>query len=156
MSSDGGSVFPGGKQGLLAELLAALLAQPEQPGRDEAAAFIGAAIMLGGGSPSLPPAVQQAADQRQQEFLDNPFRSKPVGQYTASEELKLIFKRDRFLQQPFGISAFRYDKDSPNYGHGSAAYDFPAEEILPAVRIAEALMQRPALLAAYEKYLRIG
>ncbi len=136
------AVYPGGKQAYLRVLLAAVEAQPAEAARDEACAFLAAALKLGGDPATVEPAVQAVVDQELQSFEAQPQYSKPVGFYTESEELKRIFRRDRLLQQPFG---------STPYAGGCYA----KRELAAIIVIARAVKASPALLDAYTKYLRL-
>jgi len=155
---DGGSIYPGGKQNFLLALVDAL--NPLLPGRSEKQGqvdtfdFTIAAYDLG-----LEPDnylehgrhVGCSTVSRKKEFLAHPFRSKPVGLYTQTERLRQVFRRDRFLQQPFGLEEL-----NPGVTRFDPAYDFPHDKLIVAVRIAEALKQDPQLLKAYTDYLRLG
>jgi hypothetical protein len=151
--SGGGNIFPGGKQGFLRALLAELLAQPDKPGRDEAAEVIAAALSLGGDDPlrgagALPATLQSAAAKRIERFQANPLSAKPIGIYGESPLLGRIFQRDRFLQAPFGTKLWS--------SRFSRVANYPREGLLPAVRMAQALKAKPELLAAYTQFLRLG
>jgi hypothetical protein len=141
---EGSSIFPGGKQGFLSALLDEVLKQPEAPARDEAAAYVAAAIQLGGGKTDIPEAVQQLAQSFVDVFLRSPLNSKPVGFYTKTETLKDIFRRDRFLQQSLGRRSLNVTAPES---------DLSDMTRLPAmIRLAEALLKRPDLLDAYSRF----
>lgn len=89
--------FPAKKE-LLVRLLQALAADSERT----AAAILTAAARLGGQEPQVSTEVAHEAEKLQQEFLADELRSKPLGFYTWSEDLKRIFQRDRMLQTQIG------------------------------------------------------
>ncbi len=70
------------------------------PESDDAMAYLGAALELGGGTAAVPSEVTPKVAARKNEFLANPSVSKPFGFYTWSNELKAIWQQDRLLQQP--------------------------------------------------------
>ncbi len=145
---DGSKIFPGGKQGLLAALLEEVLKQPEQPGRNEAAAYLAAAIELGGGQPEVPTTIADQVQTHLEVFMSDPFYCKPVGFYTESETLRQIFRRDRFLQKPFGTQFWA----EPDLDGGF----YLKEGLFPVVRMAEALLARPDLLQAYSTFRELA
>ncbi|MDQ1256470.1 MAG: hypothetical protein QG656_1066, partial [Candidatus Hydrogenedentes bacterium] len=98
--------------------------------RDEAIAYVAAALELGGVE-RLPLPANAAALQRTYvaNFLNAPIDSKPVGFYTQSPDLEKIFRQDRFCQRPIS---------------------------LPAARVmAQTLFADPALLAQYRAVLAL-
>lgn len=142
----GSSIFPGGKQGFLRRLLEELLKTPDAPGRPEAAAYLAAAIELGGGRPMAPTEVESKAALYKARFLNDPGISKPVGFYATSDTSNKIFQRDRFLQKPFGLKS-RRNQDITLESHAPEP-----EGLLPMIRIAEVLQKNPMLLEAYGKF----
>ncbi|MFC1705498.1 hypothetical protein ACFL59_01595 [Planctomycetota bacterium] len=83
-----------GKSELLSALAKALaIPQSGEPGQ-----VLLASAQLGGLSPSMPASLREGVDQVIEGFLANPLRSKPIGFYTWSEELRGIFWQDRMLQ----------------------------------------------------------
>jgi hypothetical protein len=143
---DGSSIFPGGRQGFLNALLAEVLNGPEAPGRDTAAAYLSAAIELGGGQPDVPSAIGRITASYVRLFMDDARNSKPVGFYTRSEVLKKVFYRDRFLQKPF----------SKKFGEEKGVGFYTREGLYPVVRMGEALLRRPDLLGAYTRFRRLA
>ncbi|HVJ19892.1 MAG TPA: hypothetical protein VM686_30970 [Polyangiaceae bacterium] len=91
---------------LLAELVtrAASGAAGERTLANEAAADIGAALLLAGEDPDVSASQLDAAQSRADAFVDDGLFAKPIGFYTWTPELERIFTRDRWLQrqQPFG------------------------------------------------------
>ena len=148
---DGGGVYRGGKQGLLKDLLDEVLSAPADDARDEAAAFLAAALDVGGTQVKLPPGLSDEARKVRDRFLENPFNCKPVGIYTQTDTLKQIFQRDRLLQQPFNSRGFTGAAED-----GTGAHKYPGRSLGAAIRIAEALDRRPELLAAYGTFLGLG
>lgn len=142
------SIFPGGKQGFLSFLLEELLKGPEAPGKEEAAAYLMAAIKLGGGHPEVAKAYSDKAQSYVDAFLANARNSKPVGFYTESEVLQDVFYRDRFLQKPFGtkFSAHRTPESSV----------YCREGLFPVIRLAETLLKNPELMIAYGKFRELA
>lgn len=127
--STGSSIFPGGKQALLEVLLKEVLKRND-PGRNEAAAYLAAAIELGGGRPDVSRAVKDKAQAQVQLFLKQPARSEPIGFYTQSATLEHVFRRDRFLADSTGQN----------------------KRITLFIPIALALGERPDLLRAYNGF----
>ena len=142
---DGSSIFPGGKQGFLKTLLEEVMNGPEAPGRDTAAAYLTVAIELGGGQPDVPRAIRDIAASYVQVFMKYPRNSRPVGFHTRTEVLERVFRRDRFLQKPFGTK-FK--------GKGVGFYT--KEGLYPVVRMAEALVRMPDLLKAYSRFRELA
>ncbi len=62
------------------------------------------ALVLGGGKAEVMPSIRKASTDSIKMFFKDELRSKPVGFYTWSEELKRIFKQDRFLQKSISDS----------------------------------------------------
>jgi hypothetical protein len=102
---DGVSAGFGGKRKLLGDILSALqAARPSatpvaQSVLDSAAAFVGAALILAGASPTVPAPVLADAQDRAAKFQTPSVDSKPIGFYTWTPALQAIFTQDRFLQQ---------------------------------------------------------
>jgi hypothetical protein len=63
-------------------------------------------------SGKVPPDVVKLADKRIADFQNNLLYSKPLGFYTLSPELSLIFTRDRFLQQKLGNADLANEADT--------------------------------------------
>jgi hypothetical protein len=145
---DNAAIFQGGKQGFLKALLAKLQDAGEKPGLDNAAAYIAAAIILGGDDPSVSGKIKKDADEFIRSFESDALRAKPIGFYTWNEKLQRIFLRDRFLQKPFGEI---YEKD----GFLSKGFYAP-EPFTPLIRIAETLRDNPELLNAYSSFHKIN
>lgn len=110
-----------GKYALLHGLLAHL------KGEGEARATLDAASSLGGEHPCSPGRATAIRDA----FLRDPFRSKPLGFYSWSDELSRLFRQDRLLQSDL-----------------SAAPDLGA--------VVDALRGDPRLRADYEASLRLS
>ena len=125
------TIYPGGKQGFLKELLKELLRKPEAPGTPEAAGYIATAIELGGDTAIVPADIKPLMIEYKKGFLEKPLKSKPIGFYTKSKTLQNIFRRDRFLQKEF-------------------------RNILPMIRIAEVLDKDPKLQEAYNKFSQLA
>jgi hypothetical protein len=143
--STGSQIYSGGKQGLLKALANELLRQPPARSRDEAAAYLAAAYILGGGEiqgnwSNLSTLI---ADETAR-FESGPFNAKPVGLFAEDEQLAAIFKRDRYLQQPFGGAIWGARERGPN--------SYPLRPIEPMLRIAEMLQANPDMLAAYHQF----
>ena len=97
-----------GKSRLLEKLLAQLLTTrkhyPTLQGLDTAIIYVGAAHRLGGGeAPEFPKTLEQAIRNAIQHFHSDPTKSKVVGFWTSTPELKTIFLQDRFLAQGFTL-----------------------------------------------------
>jgi hypothetical protein len=90
-----GTVTP--KREILVEALDHLLAN-RSAAADEASCWVAAALRLGGAQASLPSDLEGRAQEHIDAFLADTAESKPIGFYTWSEELQLIWKQDRFLQ----------------------------------------------------------
>lgn len=142
------SIFPGGKQGLLAAFLDELLSDLSKPGCDRAAAYLAAAIELGGDDAKVPKNVRDVAKSYVSSFTADPIRSKPVGFYTRTETLQRIFSRDRFLQKPFGTKFWG--------GHGLSRGSYNQEGLYPVVRMAEVLLRRTDLRRAYKAFRNLA
>lgn len=96
--------------------------------RDQGTEVVEAAARLGAVPGQGPDGVEAAVTARLAEFEADPKRSKPIGFYPWSDELKRVFRQDRMLQSPI-----------------------PAKD---AHAIVEALKADPASLAAYRRMLR--
>ena len=140
---DGDGIYPGGKQGLLTDILAALLAQPSAAGRDLACAYLGAALTLGGGTPGTTGAIATKQQEIVDRFLQNTNRSKVLGFYTEHPTLGLVFKRDRMLQESCGMTT------SSDLLQSTCDTELAAMAAIAAVLDADA-----PLLEAYDKYQR--
>ncbi|MEZ4225925.1 MAG: hypothetical protein R3B13_33565 [Polyangiaceae bacterium] len=96
------------KAALLRDLLAELVtrasggAAAEQPLARVAATQLGAAMLAGGESPTLPSGVEGDA-QALLAVFNTDLRSRPIGFYTWTPELASIFRRDRLLQSPDSV-----------------------------------------------------
>jgi hypothetical protein len=121
----GAGAFPG--KGPLLESLASRLA--ERGDADAAAALILASGRLGGLALRVPPRLAEAVEAVTASFLHDELRSKPLGFYTWSAELKAVFQQDRLLQGELEGSCIR-----------------------PLV---DALCEEPPLRATYEAFLRL-
>jgi len=97
-----GTVAP--KREILVGALDHLLAN-RSTAADEASCWVAAALRLGGAQASLPSDLDGQAKDLMDAFLADTAESKPIGFYTWSEELQLIWKQDRFLQAPLPTSA---------------------------------------------------
>ena len=86
---------PGGKAELLGRLRERLRAAQA---RDAGAEVLDAAARLGGVPGSALRALEPAVERRLAEFERTPRRSKPIGFYTWSEDLRRVFRQDRMLQ----------------------------------------------------------
>lgn len=86
----------GGRQAFLRRLLDEL----PKNGQTDAAAFVAAALELGGADIVVSEEIKSLARELQKEFLSNQLISKPIGFYAESDELSRIFRQDRFCQQP--------------------------------------------------------
>ena len=137
-------IFPGGKQGLLKAILEELLKQPTAPGRDQAAGYLAAAIELGGEQPKVPGTIRKISQTYLDIFLKDSRYSRPVGFYNESKSLQNIFRRDRFLQKPFGNKFWA--GDLPMEGL------YAPEGLFPIARIAEVVAKTPTLKQAYAKF----
>ncbi len=93
-----------GKQEFLERLLASLLEGHETAvGGDAytagtAVAYVATAVRLGGGKDNVPHDVDGMVIGNVESFLADEARSKPIGFYTWSDDLKRIFTRDRWCQ----------------------------------------------------------
>ncbi|MBN2083213.1 hypothetical protein JW859_13525 [bacterium] len=141
---DGDAVNAGGKQQLLADILAGLKAQPASDGRDLALGFIAAAIHQGGGTADAGAGTTFMAT-IESNFLANEFLSKPLGFYAGDATLELVFQRDRLLQQSFGWPFQQ-----------QITWSTPDIELSAMAAIATVLDDNPDLLAAYDKYQRVN
>lgn len=135
---DGDALYPGGRQGLLAAIVSGLLKEPSSPGRDLAAAFLGAALTLGGGAPDTAGSIAAKQQEIVSGFMEDAGLSKVLGFYAENETLKLVFRRDRLLQHSFGISL-----PSGIIGESKDT------ELEAMARIAAVLDDNPDLLEAY-------
>jgi len=90
----------GGKQAFLTNILNGLIEREEEVvGYVDAMAYIATGLELGGQNFSLLPEEVRSISQRlKSDFLAHPIRSKPIGFYNESQELKSIFQQDRFYQ----------------------------------------------------------
>jgi hypothetical protein len=140
----GAGIFSGGKQGFLEAILEELLKQPPAPGRDQAAGYLAAAIELGGGDPKVPNAIKKISQSYLDGFLKAQRYSRPVGFYDESKTLQNIFRRDRFLQKPFGTKLWG----------GALPFEggYAPEGLFPIVRIAEVVLRNPKFKQAYVKF----
>lgn len=140
-------VYPG-KRAFLEDLLAGVLAleaaaTPAQAAHlRNAAADLGAALILGGATPALPADVQTQAEERAASFAAAALISRPVGFYTWRPELERIFRQDRFLQN------YQVQHPSPLDPYSDA-------EIGKAAAVALALRADGGLLDRYEGYLAL-
>ena len=143
----GSEIYPGGKQALLSDLLAALAAAPQSSQRDLAQAFIAVAIRLGGGTAELAGAAETLAATIEGQFEANPMISKPLGFYDEDETLRMVFRRDRLLQQAFGMA----EAGVPTFTGQSSD-----TELLAMALIAETLEADAAMLEAYSRYQQVA
>lgn len=141
----GSSIFEQGKQGFLAALLQKILLLPADDARDEAAAFLAAAIVLGGDNADIPNTLRDRMHAFLIRFQEKSDISTPSGFYTNSRALTRIFRRDRFLQRPF----------IENPGLDPDGY-FAGTSLSPMVRIAHVMDSEPALREAYNRYRRLA
>jgi len=145
---DGDGVYPGGKQGLLSAILTQVLEQPASSGRDLAAALLAAAIEIGGGETQAAGAVDPLKTTLMDKFFEDPIKSKPLGFYNEHDTLKLVFMRDRLLQQSFG------------WGNQQTGLTWSGEtadtELMAMAVIAAVLDDNADLLEAYGKYQRVA
>lgn len=130
--SSGSGLFPGGKQGFLCALLQAVEARNDSS-REDAAAYLAAAVELGGGNPTIRPVVREKAARLIRKFLSDAAKSSPTGFYSESKALECIFRRDRFLAEPV----------------------MPGESLASLIPIAAALDSHPDLLRAYTAFLTL-
>jgi hypothetical protein len=89
-----------GKAYLLRTLAAALAAGPAEPA--EALTVLFASCELGGLGVTVPPHLWTAVEGPVAEFLRDELRSKPLGFYTWSDELRTLFRQNRMLQRELG------------------------------------------------------
>ncbi|MGC4118021.1 MAG: hypothetical protein QM765_26415 [Myxococcales bacterium] len=133
-----------GKQKFLADLLAAVTvaatsATPAQKtALDDAAAFLGAAMILGGQTPALSSELLQKAQANVASFQVDTLSSRPIGFYTWSPALEQVFAQDRFLQNRLGTLT-----GVPVTGFGTF------------VALAAVLKGSPALTQQYERLLSV-
>lgn len=152
-----------GKRDFLTDLLARLVtlhdaaAPAHRASFARAAADVGAALILAGAQPALPPAMDAEARALVGTFESTRLASKPIGFYTWAPELERIFRQDRFLQNwlppgvdPVGADEFgkaaalalalrsdevlrtRYDTFvALSKGLTNPYYDFPVTSLLP-------------------------
>jgi hypothetical protein len=94
-----------GKTAFLKEILQSIL---EANPRDISvgSALIAGAVLLKEGGFNLPESLKVASDKVLGKFLANEVASKPIGFYTWTDELKSIFRSDRFLQGKFSDFEF--------------------------------------------------
>ena len=142
---EGNHVFLGGKQGLLSALLKGILAQPASPQRELAAGFLASALRLGGGSADVPPSAAALSKTITAAFEANKMWSKPIGFYAGDDTLEKVFRRDRLLQQPFGMGDETGISGQP-----------PDIELAAMALIAAELQSDPALLEAYSRFQRLA
>lgn len=121
----GAGAFPG--KGPLLESLASRLATRE--GAEAAQTLIVAAGRLGGLKLRVPPQIAEAVEGVTASFLEEELRSKPLGFYTWSAELRALFQQDRLLQGKLADASIR--------------------------RLVDALREEPSLKATYETVLRL-
>ncbi|MHC4640930.1 MAG: hypothetical protein ACYS32_04740 [Planctomycetota bacterium] len=93
-------ILGGGKQSFIKEVLTELLKTYDNAeGQMEAIAYIAAGLHIGGDElPELPQAADKLRKKLESNFLSEPVKCKPIGFYAESEELKRIFRQDRFYQ----------------------------------------------------------
>ncbi|MCK5798650.1 MAG: hypothetical protein KAI47_15765, partial [Deltaproteobacteria bacterium] len=95
-------------QAICAKLEAAYATAPSasQEHLKRAMVFLGAAVILGGGTPKIIPSALIAAKAAVLTFKkENPLHARPIGFYTWNEGLGRIFGQDRFLQNDRGTSS---------------------------------------------------
>jgi hypothetical protein len=93
----GAGTFPG-KADLLRQLGLRLMASAEaRKAGGNASALVLAAGRLGMGQGKVSPAWEPQVAKVEQEFLADPLRSRPIGFYTWSKDLRAIFQQDRLL-----------------------------------------------------------
>ncbi|MBW2261166.1 MAG: hypothetical protein JRG91_04265 [Deltaproteobacteria bacterium] len=148
VESEGVEIYPS-KRAFLHDLIAALLdltagATAAQTVHLEAAAVdVGAALVLAGETPDLPPDLLSAADSQVSEFLSAGLFSRPIGFYTWTPALEQIFRQDRYLQNYMVEASFPPDDPYSSFEVGRAA------------AVAVALQADPDLLERYEGYLAL-
>jgi len=122
----------GGKETFFNDLLAELINKYDgSEYKTDALAYIACGIELGGGTvQKLSETAEAKKNKLKNDFLSNPLKSKPVGFYTESELLELIFKQDRFFQEYISPKA--------------------------AIEIAKVLNEKPELKKKYQSILDIG
>ncbi|MBN1770594.1 MAG: hypothetical protein JXB32_04975 [Deltaproteobacteria bacterium] len=144
---DTAEVYPG-KQVFLADLLAGVLAleataTPTQAVHLQAAAAdLGAALLLGGATPTLPADLRSRAEALAEQFRGEALLSRPIGFYTWRTELEGIFRQDRFLQN------YQVQHPIPLDPYSDA-------ELGKAAAVALALQADAELLERYEGYLAL-
>jgi len=99
-AQNGAGLYPG--KAFLLTTLAQGLAETASAGGTEALAFILGACKLGGLHSAVPLSIEAAVEEKVSAFLLDELRSKPLGFYTWTPELEVIFRQDRFLQSPLG------------------------------------------------------
>ena len=131
-----------GKLDLLQKLAAALkAAHPKasatgKPHLERAMAFLGAAILLGGGTPDITTSALATAKSNAAKFkAQAALYARPIGFYTWNKTLEGIFSQDRYLQ---------------NYGGSSGLDQFGQFAAMAIV-----LEQDSKLLARYQKVLSL-
>jgi hypothetical protein len=92
------------KRAVVDETLAELLAHGGADA-DDAIALLAAASRAVAGDPKLPPALAEKSLRVERDFDTDAMRSRPIGFYTWSSELRAIWKRDRLLQTPLPAMA---------------------------------------------------
>lgn len=101
---EGQSGVPFGKKAFLTDLLAALnvalgaATATQRPALEDAAVFVGAALLLANETAALPPALLTRAQAEAATFRTNTLSSRPLGFYTWNPTLEAVFRQDRFLQ----------------------------------------------------------
>lgn len=96
----------------------------------EAIAYVAAALALGEQAvPSLAADASTRAQRMQDEFLASPIKSKPVGFYADSEELRRLFRQGRFLQTRASVET--------------------------AIKIAGRIKEKPDLAVQYQRFLML-
>jgi hypothetical protein len=127
-AQQGAGRFPG-KASLLRSLAATLT--PNSPESDVTAAVtMHAACELGGVPAGCPDGLREAVRKVVQDFLRDEHLSRPLGFYTWTEQLRAIFRQNRFLQQPL--------------------------EAGPADALARALAETPGASDSYQACLRLA
>ncbi len=93
-------VLGGGKEAFLERVLSELLKANDVSAEcAQALAYVAAGLRLGGGElPKLPEEADLLRQKLEVDFLSSPIKSKPIGFYTESDELRRIFQQDRFYQ----------------------------------------------------------
>jgi hypothetical protein len=147
VESAGTPLYPSKRQSLH-DLLAAVLAletgaTPAQTAHIEnAAADLGAALILGGEDPGLSPALRSRADALIAAFDADPVISRPIGFYTWLPELQQVWRQDRFLQN------YQVERPEPRDPFSDA-------ELGKATALALALAADADLLDRYQGYLAV-